>query len=148
MDGTLCAPVYAFGDEDTTIGFTETDWITFCIRHGEDSYEKCRPLPRVAAYARKLKAEGAKLYVLTGAVTSIEVDAKKKFIRIHYPDLFENVIAVGTEDRKLAILRIMAKENGCSHEECTLVEDTYSTILRANAEGFHAIHVAEFLAEP
>ncbi len=144
MDGTLCLPNYET-ESGTTIGFTETDWIAFCIRHGEDTYEKCRPLPKVGAYAAKLKEEGTRVFVLTGALTSIEAAAKKKYVRTHFPGVFEDVIAVPDEDRKLAVLRIMAKEYNLSPSEILLVEDTYTTILRANAEGFRTMHVSEFL---
>ena len=147
MDGTLCEPNYFTGVFET-IGFTEEGWIAFCAKNGENTYDNCRPLPRVAAYAASLKENGAVLYVLTGAITSIEVDAKRKFVKENYPDLFENVIAVPDEDRKLKVIRAFAEMHGVPLTECELVEDTYTTLLRAAAEGIRTKHVSAFLTEP
>ena len=147
MDGTLCVPNY-FIDNLETIGFSEEGWIAYCVEHGAESYSHCKSMPRVGEYARQLKEAGATLYVLTGAITSLEVDAKRAFVEAHYPGLFENVIGVAGEERKLPVLRAYAAKAGVALSECELIEDTYMTLLAAATEGIKATHVASFLTTP
>ena len=146
MDGTLCVPTYKI-DGNETVGFDEEGWLAYCIKHGANSYDHCKPLPKVRDYAAKLKSEGAKLYVLTGVLTSIEVDAKRKFVAEKYPDLFEDVISVGDAQKKLLVIKLMAEENGVDLSECELVEDTYTLVLDATIMGIKGTHVAQFLIE-
>ena len=141
VDGTLSVPVY--DDQGRkTIGFSDDGWIAYCVREKENSYRHCQPVGMTIRYARKLKEEGAKVYVLTTSQTSFETQGKKKFLDQHCPGLFEDVIAVGKDAYKLLVIQEMARLHKVEASECELVEDTYGTLLSMLDTGIKLTHVS------
>ena len=145
MDGVLCQPIYVKDGKELP-GFPLEQWILYCKEHGEDTYENCKPLPAVRAYAEELKAVGAELFVLTGAADPIEIDAKNKFVQRNYAGLFRDVVGVGAASEKIPYIRGVANAMGISLSDCELIEDDYMTTLDAAVIGIKATHISAFLA--
>lgn len=79
VDGTLSSPCYKVNGK-FQIGMSDVQWADYCSKHGEDTYEWCRPVMQVKEYAMKAKEKGTKLYVLTTSGTKIETAAKRRFL--------------------------------------------------------------------
>ena len=146
VDGTLSAPEYREADGTPVVGFTQEGWTAYCRRTREHAYDFCSPVAPVEAYARKLKAEGTRLYVLSTSATEIEEIAKKAFIERCFPDLFEELLSVKNDDLKTDVIERMAASSGVRLSECALIEDTYMTVLKAHVKGIKAISVANVIA--
>lgn len=148
VDGLLSAPVYptAIGSDTLGIGLPERLWLRYCILKGEDGYELCKPVPCVRRYAQALKESGSALYVLTASGSSPESSAKRKFIRLNYPDLFDDFFAVPSMDDKVPFMEEFAAAFGLQPEEMELVEDTYSTLIDASEKGFRCTHISTIAA--
>ena len=146
VDGVLSAPQYPVPAGDMAIGFTLQGWLDYCETTGEDGYRFCRALPCVKEFASELKAEGARLCVLSTCHAEQEPAAKITFIREHYPDLFDEYLFVWEDAEKTPTIEQKAAENGCSLQECLLVEDTYSTLLSAFQRGILCVHISNIIA--
>ncbi len=59
VDGTLSSPCYKVNGK-FQIGMSDVQWADYCIKHGEDTYEWCRPVIQVKEYAMKAKEKGTK----------------------------------------------------------------------------------------
>ena len=140
VDGTLSCPAYE-ADGRLKVGMSDTAWLDYCREHGEDTYEHCRAVPAVKAYAEHHKAAGARLFVLTGSQCEAETAAKRKFTDRCYPGLFEEVIPVLHEAEKLVKIKEYAAKYGAALNECELVEDTFSILLEVVTAGVEATHV-------
>lgn len=147
VDGTLSVPIYKKNGADV-IGFSPEEWLKYCIQNGEDTYQYCKPVAAVKKYAQKRKREGAVLYVLTTSKTSFETKAKEKFTERYYPGLFEEIIAVASDEMKLPVMLSVAEKYGVRPEKCELVEDTFSTLLQIMQSGIRPVHISHLLADP
>ena len=145
VDGTLSAPYFRQPDGSLDLGLTEEGWLQYCAREKEDAYQYCEPVIPVRAYARKLHAEGALMYVLSKINSPDEIAAKEKFIDIHYPGLFEAVLTVDDDAQKVEVIKRIAGEKGVILSECELVEDTFANLLYAHWEGIRGKHVAHLM---
>jgi phosphoglycolate phosphatase-like HAD superfamily hydrolase len=143
VDGTLSVPQYKI-DGAMKIG-TEDGWIEYCVTHGADTYDDCRPVEPVRRYAKQLRKEGVELFALSTSQTSFENAAKQKFLDAHYPGLFSGLITVSRDEYKQQVIAQMAKLRGISLEECELVEDTYATLLAADKRGIQVTHISMLL---
>lgn len=146
VDGTLSAPRYPHEDGRMDIGFTDEGWLAYCEKYGAHSYDHCRPLPPVRAFAGELHRAGARLFVLSSCMHTNEHAAKTAFIQAHYPDLFEDFFYVFHDGEKIPLIEKTAREAGVPLSSCVLVEDTYSTLLKAYTAGITAVHVANIVA--
>ena len=146
VDGTLSVPIFQENDS-FVIGFSEEDWKKYCMRHKEDSYEYCKPVLPVKRYAQKLKEQDVKLYVLTTSGSKEETAAKEKFIRTHYAGLFEKVIAVDADRKKLDEIERIADSFQADLSECELVEDTFATLLLVNQYKIKVTHVSSLVCD-
>jgi FMN phosphatase YigB (HAD superfamily) len=104
IDGTLSAPCYINDKGEPVIGFTMEGWKAFTAERQEHSYDACRPVPYVKAFAEKLKREGTVLYILTTSRFSGETKAKHVFIDTHYSGLFDKLITVYSDAEKLSVI--------------------------------------------
>lgn len=141
MDGTLCAPRF-YVDGKTVGGMSDTAWLQYCEKNGEDTYRFCKPVPVVTEYAQQSKAHGAKVYILSTSWSEQESAAKRKWTEQNFPGLFTEVILTAKDDEKLPIIRKIAEKEGVSLGDCELVEDTYATVLAAIAAGIKGTHVS------
>lgn len=146
VDGTLSVPRYLI-DGTYRIGAPKTEWIAFCKEHRENSYEYCLTIPEVRAYAKQLKEEGVKLYVLSAVSSFYEKAAKTKFVKDHYPDLFDGFFYVNGDEEKLQVLSEMAALQEVPLSECVLVEDNFSLLLEALGKGIEPVHISMLAAE-
>lgn len=146
VDGTLSAPQYPHEDGSMDIGFTENGWCTYCEKAGIHGYDYCRPLPPVRKFAETLHRAGVRLFVLSSCFHPNEHEAKTLFVRTHYPDLFEDFFYVLHDGEKIPLIEKAARRNGVPLSSCILVEDTYSTLLKAYEAGITAVHVANIVA--
>lgn len=46
VDGTLSSPCYKVNGK-FQIGMSDVQWADYCSKHGEDTYEWCRPVMQV-----------------------------------------------------------------------------------------------------
>jgi hypothetical protein len=143
VDGTLSAPQYLI-DGEMRIG-TQDGWIEYCVTHGADTYDDCRPVEPVHSYAAQLCDSGAEIFALSTSQTSFEHAAKQKFLDTHYPGLFRELITVARDEYKLPVIRQMARLRGIGLDECELVEDTYATLLEAGEYGIKVTHISMLL---
>ncbi len=146
VDGTLSAPRYPHENGRMDIGFTEDGWLAYCEKTGPHGYDFCRPLPPVRAFAEELHRAGTRLFVLSSCSHPNEHAAKTGFIQTHYPDLFEDFFYVIHDGEKVPLMEKAARDAGVPLSSCMLVEDTYSTLLKAYAAGIIAVHVANIVA--
>ena len=100
VDGTLSSPCYKVNGK-FQIGMSDVQWADYCSKHGEDTYEWCRPVMQVKEYAMKAKEKGTKLYVLTTSGTKIETAAKRRFLDRYYAGMFDDIYAVEHDDDKV-----------------------------------------------
>ena len=147
VDGTLSAPYFRQPDGTLNIGLTEQGWLDYCASEKEDAYQYCEPVIPVRAYARKLKGEGASLFVLSKINSEDEIAAKEKFVELHYEGLFESVLTVRDDKDKIEVIRRLAKERGVELSDCELVEDTFMNLLYAYWNGIKGTHVAHLITE-
>lgn len=147
VDGTLSAPYFRQPDGTLNIGLTEQGWLDYCASEKEDAYQYCEPVIPVRAYARKLKSEGASLFVLSKINSEDEIAAKEKFVEIHYEGLFESVLTVRDDKDKIEVIRRFAKERSVELSDCELVEDTFMNLLYAYWNGIKGTHVAHLITE-
>ena len=145
MDGTLAAPRYL--DHGTpVIGFDAQGWIKFCQREKEHAYDLCAVIEPVLDFAKQLKANDYKLFILTVALCPAEQAAKHSFIQQHrLGELFDKCIFVDTDDEKLDIMDQYANNCIWPKFEIILVEDFYYTCLKAHERHFKAIHVSNII---
>ncbi len=141
MDGTLCAPRF-YVDGKTAAGMSDTAWLEYCAKNGEDTYRFCKPVPSVVEYAQELKSHGAKLYILSMSMSDAESAAKRKFTAQNFAGMFEDVRIVASDAEKLPVIREIAEKAGVRPEECELIEDTYATVLAAIVAGMKGTHVS------
>ena len=142
MDGTLCAPRF-YVNGKIVGGLSDTAWLEFCDKNGEDTYRFCKPVPLVTEYAQTLRDHGAKIYVLSTSQTAPENAAKQKFVKQNYPaGFFTEVITVEHDADKIPVIRKYAEREGVRLEDCELIEDTYATVLAAIVEGIKGTHVS------
>lgn len=146
MDGTLSVPIYPVGDRYQPC-MTDEQWHNFNEKYNVESYSWCKPVYCVKRYAEKLKAQGAKLYVLTGVHTDYEVMGKREFTNVHYEGLFEELIPVRSDAEKIPYMMNYCKKNGIQYSECELIEDTFKNVIEAICSGFEAKHVTNILDE-
>ena len=146
IDGTLSAPCYINDRGEPVIGFTIEGWDAFTQERGEHSYDACRPVPFVKAFAEKLKQEGAVLYILTASRYPGETRAKHVFIDKHYPGLFDELITVSSDAEKLTVIQDFAAQKNIALSDCMLVEDTLETLFRAQVLGITSVHVSNIAA--
>ncbi len=146
VDGTLSAPQYPHEDGRMDIGFTEGGWMAYCEKTGVHGYDFCRPLSPVRSFAEKLHSGGTRLFVLSSCLHPNEHAAKTAFIQKNYPDLFEDFYYVFHDGEKIPVIEKAARNAGVPLSSCLLVEDTYSTLLKAYEAGITAVHVANIIA--
>lgn len=146
LDGTLSVPNY-YTDGRIVTGFSDKGWQEYCDSRGEDGYDHCKVVKPVKRYAERLAAGGAVLCVLSTCHYDSERKAKEKFLKVNYPGLFQKLITVDADLIKIDIIKQMAEERGLTLAECELVEDTYSTLLKANEIGIKATHISEIVCE-
>ena len=146
MDGTLSVPRYLTDEGRYTLGFRPAAWVEFCRVRGIRSYDHCLPVPAVFDYARKLKEQGAELYVLSTVGSPEEIEAKRAFTERVAPGLFTDILGSETNEAKTDVILRYAAERGLAPEECELVEDTYMICLAAMYKGIKATHVSMIFA--
>lgn len=146
IDGTLAVPRYLVDGQYVT-GFTDEGWFEFNKRERENGYNSCIVVKPVERYARKRKEEGAVVFVLSTSQTEEETMAKVKFVNDNFPGLFEEVITVAHDPEKLYVIRQMAEKYGIELTRTELVEDTYSTLLKANEVGIVSTHISSLVCD-
>ena len=146
VDGVLSAPRYLDESGAFVIGFSVDGWLAYCRNAGDRGYAYCLPVPGVEEFARGLAAEGCRLFVLSTLMSAPEEGAKRKFVEEQYPDLFDDMIFVNRDSEKLTVIKERAEAAGCLLSECVLVEDTFSTLLKAHEQGIRAIHISNLIA--
>ena len=146
IDGTLAAPLFLSPEGRPVVGFSDEEWVAYCEREKEASYDHCRPVPQIREYAESLKGQGATLYVLTASCGEEEDRAKDLFIGRQFPGLFHSVICVRHDREKIDVIRKEAGKAGVEMGDCELIEDTFDTVLLAHVAGVKAVHVSNILA--
>jgi len=146
VDGTLSVPIYN-NHGKLVVGFTDEGWFEHCATFREHAYDDCKPVLPVKRYAEKLKAEGTKLYVLSVSQSEGENLAKQRFVEMHFPGMFDEVIMVDCNADKITVIREHATREGVELSQCELVEDTYSNVLMANDNGIKATHIAALVCD-
>jgi hypothetical protein len=146
VDGVLSVPRYLIGGK-MTIGTTNEKWKEYCRIHGEDTYEYCVGISAVRKYAEKLKAEGARLFVLSAVACEEEERAKDKFIARCYPGLFESCHYVYHSSEKVSFILETAGRMNVPVSSCELVEDNLELLFEANTAGITPMHLSMLIAE-
>lgn len=146
IDGTLAVPRY-FVNGEYVSGFSDEGWYEYCVSQKENGYNHCIPVKPTERYAKKRKNDGAILFVLSTSQTPEETSAKVKFVSDKFPGLFCEVITVAKDAMKLEVISEMASKFNTTLTKCELVEDTYSTLLKANEKGIIATHLSSLVCD-
>lgn len=144
VDGTLSSPCYLVHD-NFKLGMLDEEWKDYCEKYKENAYQWCKAVPEVKEYAKKLKAEGAVLFVLTASSYEYETKAKEKFVKDNYPGLFTEVYTVKHDHEKCPFILKKSHELGVSPCDCEIVEDTYRILLETQCAGIKSTHLATIL---
>ncbi|MBO7403124.1 MAG: hypothetical protein J6U10_09060 [Lachnospiraceae bacterium] len=145
VDGTISAPGYPV-DGTFKIGMDDDAWGPYCEAAGEDGYKYCSAVPAMIDYAEKNKKAGNRTFVLTAVYNDPEVRAKEKFIAMNYPGLFEEILTVSCAEDKIGVMRDYAAKFNVPLEDCELVDDTYSLLLKVVVAGMKATHTVNVCA--
>ena len=147
MDGTIAAPRY-IDKGKPVIGFDAQGWIDYCNKTQPDAYAICKVIQPVVDFAKKLKEEGYLLYILTMSLSKAEENSKWEFVRqMNLDTIFDDILFTPNDDTKLIVMASCATEYHIPNEFCMLVEDTYSTLLKAHKAGFQAVHISNILTD-
>ena len=146
VDGTISAPGYPV-DGKIKIGMHDDEWGPYCEATGEDGYKYCKPVPAMIDYAEQNKNAGNRTFVLTAVYNDPEVKAKEKFIAVEYPGLFEEILTVDCAEAKIDVMKEYAAKYNVPLENCELVDDTYSLLLKVVVAGMSAIHTANVCSD-
>ncbi len=144
VDGTLSSPCYMF-DGKLAIATDDDKWAAYCKAMGEDGYRWCRPVEQVGDYAKRLKAKGARLFILTASSSKEETASKWKFINTHFPGLFDEIYSVEHDHEKCLLIQKKAAQLGAALEECEIVEDTFRILFETAVAGIRSTHVTTIL---
>ncbi len=144
VDGTLASPCYMF-DGKLAIATDDERWAKYCADMGEDGYKWCRPVTQTGEYAKKLKDQGAKLFILTASSSAPETASKWKFVNTHFPGLFEDIFTVEHDHEKCPLILKKAALFGAAPEECEIVEDTFRILFETVVAGIRSTHITTIL---
>ncbi len=144
VDGTLSSPCYMF-DGKLAIATDDDKWAAYCKNMGEDGYKWCRPVPQVGDYAKRLKAQGATLFILTSSSSKEERASKWKFVNTHFPGLFDDIYTVEHDHEKCPIILEKAASLNAAPEECEIVEDTFRILFETAVAGIRSTHITTIL---
>jgi len=147
MDGTIAAPRY-LDNGKPVIGFDAQGWINFCNETQPDAYAICEVIQPVIDFAKQLKEKGYTLYILTMSLSEAEEISKRNFVRqMKLDTIFNDILFTPNDDAKLIVMASCANKYHIPKEFCMLVEDTYSTLLKAHEAGFQAVHISNILTD-
>ncbi|MCM1223250.1 MAG: hypothetical protein NC548_53240 [Lachnospiraceae bacterium] len=148
MDGTLIAPYFKTDNGQTVIGFMESEWIEFCNKRKEASYDYCIPMRRMLDVAKEMHDKGYDVKILTVTLSEGEVLAKKYWAKNNsaYCSIFSDVICVPNEDSKIEYIKSYIEDNNITPRNCILVEDSFSTVLKAIPLDINALHISNIYA--
>lgn len=142
MDGTLVAPFF-LGNGEPAGGFPAQDWMEYCRRFQTGAYDDAFILWPIIRLARDLEAAGCEIRVLTVVLCPEEAAAKLAWReKAGLRKLFHDIKFIDNDDEKIAIVSESAK----SGRHTILVDDRYDVVLRALANGVHAISVSQAFA--
>lgn len=146
FDGCLVAPVFKTPDGNPTIGFLGDKFAQFMNMTGEDAYAASRTVEPVLKYAMRLRQEsGWDVKILTGGMSDGEQLAKTKYAKLHFPNLFTDILFVPSPKSKIPYILEYAKQHGLRPDECMLVEDNYIALLLAAEHDIKAVSVSHII---
>lgn len=147
MDGTLVAPLFKDKSGKMVVGFPEAEWIEFCNERKGAAYDDCLPMYNIINCAKQLIAKGYVVEILTVTLSDGENLAKRHWVdnNPEYKSIFSDVICVPDEHSKIEYITDYLHRNNISPHNCILVEDSFSTVLKAIPLGINAIHISHIL---
>jgi predicted kinase len=94
----------------------------------------------------KLNAiENTNKYILSAIPTSISLNEKEEWLDKYFNIDKDKRYYVNSGKHKIEMLGNLCDKLKISNNQVLLIEDTHSTILEGQVEGFNAIHVSQFL---
>lgn len=143
VDGVLSAP--RFGKYE--VGMSEEEWLIYCVKHGDSSYEDCSPVACVNSYLKE-EQKDAGIYVLTAVESTFEAEAKRKFVEKKYSEIkFDGFIGVSKKANKIPIILAIAEENKFFSKECEIIEDDYELLIKCEQAGLRVKHLANIASK-
>lgn len=102
VDGTLSSPCYKVNGK-FQIGMSDVQWADYCSKHGEDTYEWCRPVMQVKEYAMKAKEKARSCMCLPHQAQNRD-SCKAQILDRYYAGMFDDIYAVEHDDDKVRFI--------------------------------------------
>lgn len=144
----------AFFDFDDTL-FIHNHLIEERVKYGrlEDFTELWKgrrkvdltPATEVINFAKLLKENGTKIYVLSYDHISLAQSWKKDVVEKNIPGLFDDVIIVSSPDMKITTMDAYSLAEGIGHSDILLIDDAIGTLFESIKNGFIAISPQEIM---
>lgn len=145
IDGTLSIPRYKVGEGEYVSCFCKEDWMAYCREHGENAYANCKGVEDLKTLMRRLRDNGYAVYIASICMTTEEAQAKIKFLSDNYSGLFDGWTFPKSESDKIHSILSMASNRGKAPGECILVDDTFSTLIKAKNAGIVPVHTLDII---
>lgn len=146
--------VAAFDFDDTLAMHRDKNYVVHRKMIGEDSYfrvaylcpdvfyekiEPCTVPIEMQNFICYLRALGlVNIYCVSGMKHTLHFKAKEVFIHKHY-GLDIELIAAGSQEGKVEVLKVLQNVHGCQADEVLFVDDRQTTVDLLCKQGFNAI---------
>lgn len=153
VDGTLSVPLYSFEYKDDYYKrccLPTNLWEEFASSD-EDCYRNCSVLPCIREFINDIQSNEDVETILI--VLSVEENtdiqkAKTKFINTNFENTFYDIFYVNTANEKIDfILRYAEYQAKVKPEDCYLIEDTFTTLIKAGDVNINPIHITNVVWE-
>ena len=124
------------------LGMSQDEWFSWCVRLENSAYADSKPVSFMKDYLKSRK-DITKMYVLTVAYSSYELDVKRYMCNKDYEGIFAGVISVCSPIEKINMIKAIAEKENISFSNCELIEDDYSLLLKANELGIVGSHISK-----
>lgn len=146
VDNTLlCIKIRNPDDGKRLVGFQEyNDWLKFNIFN--NAYIESTAPKGMYNLIMALHDNGAKVYGLTECTNSFEYNSKFNRLMECYPGVFEHhgdLISIDSRHKKVLIMKFICERDGIDPSEVMFIDDSYSEVMEAFANGFFSMHTTE-----
>lgn len=139
-DDTACVHIHI-----DTARPTQKEWENLSSEDKADTYINivpCKPNPALAWFLNKYFHETEK-QILTWAYSYRLIEARKRFVDLHYPNEFSEIVVLKSREEKVKYMEALAKSYGFSRDEVLIIEDHPDTLHEAKIAGFQGLTTAE-----
>lgn len=122
------------------------DWLKYNIFN--NAYINCVAPKGMHNLITALHDNGAMIYGLTECSNSFEYNSKFHRLKECYDGMFEHhgeLISIDDRHKKVLIMKMVAERDNLDMNEIMFIDDSYTEIMEAFAEGIFSMHTTEVL---